>query len=190
MSNPIKNRACLNSECSLYGKKDSGNIVRHGFIYKKRGRTRRYRCDVCQSTVAATKGTPYYRLQHSRNAFDRVAAMCVEGVSKSATARIMKISWNTASRWVERAAAAAKVFNKQMTKGYDLSRSSAATLHTATASKVSEDNGNIEDVFSMLVVKDKLYYQRPSSLKRRILGASDLDDKEKGKALRFIEDLG
>jgi len=56
--------------------------------------------------------------------------------------------------------------------------------------KVSEDNGNIEDVFSMLVVKDKLYYQRPSSLKRRILGASDLDDKEKGKALRFIEDLG
>jgi transcriptional regulator with AAA-type ATPase domain len=56
--------------------------------------------------------------------------------------------------------------------------------------KVSEDNGNIDDVFSMLVVKDKLYYQRPSSFKRRILDASDLDDKKKEKALRFIEDLG
>ena len=36
----------------------------------------------------------------------RVAALSVEGVSKSSIARAMGISWNTVARWLERAAAA------------------------------------------------------------------------------------
>jgi len=152
MSKPIKNRACLNSDCPLYGKKDGGNIVRGGFICKKRGRTRRYRCNICGSTVAATKGTPYYRLQHSRNAFDQVAAMCVEGVSKSAIARIMKISWNTAARWQERAAAAAKVFNKQMTNGYELTELQLDEIRTFSGSK-----DDPTWVFTAIVVWSRLW---------------------------------
>ncbi len=120
MRHTIRNRTCPNTDCRLHGQKDAGNIIRHGFIVTKRGRTRRYRCTACGTTRSSSGGTPYFRLQHSRNAFDHVAAMCVEGVSKSSIARIMKISWNTVARWEERAAAAAREFNKCMTLSYEL----------------------------------------------------------------------
>ena len=120
MRHTIRNRTCRNTDCRLCGQKDAGNIIRHGFIVTKRGRTRRYRCTACGTTRSSSGGTPYFRLQHSRNAFDHVAAMCVEGVSKSSIARIMKISWNTVARWEERAAAAAREFNKCMTLSYEL----------------------------------------------------------------------
>jgi hypothetical protein len=37
MTNSLKNRLCPNTQCSLYARKDEGNIVRHGFFKKKRG---------------------------------------------------------------------------------------------------------------------------------------------------------
>ena len=46
--------------------------------------------------------------------------MNVEGVSISAIARIKGIAWNTAARWLERAAQAARRFNDTMTRAYDL----------------------------------------------------------------------
>ena len=36
--------------------------------------------------------------------FDQVAALSVEGVNKSAIARVQQIAWNTVDRWLEKAA--------------------------------------------------------------------------------------
>ena len=55
-------------------------------------------------------------------AFDRVAALSVEGMNKSAIARITRLSWNTVARWLERAAAAAGRFNHTNTRGLGFMR--------------------------------------------------------------------
>lgn len=53
-------------------------------------------------------------------AFGRVVALSVEGVSKSAIARIEGLSWNTVSRWLDLAALFARRFNRANTPGYVL----------------------------------------------------------------------
>ena len=40
--NPVTNRSCDNAECTLHGQFGKGNIIRHGFFRRKRGRRRRY----------------------------------------------------------------------------------------------------------------------------------------------------
>ena len=51
-------------------------------------RSQKRRCVECEKTFSATKGTPYYRLQHRRATFDTVVALRVESASTSAIARI------------------------------------------------------------------------------------------------------
>ncbi len=48
----------------------------------------------CGRTFCSTTQTPYYRIKHTRKSFDEVVTMSVEGVSKSAIARIKQLSWN------------------------------------------------------------------------------------------------
>ena len=114
----VKSLSCLNPECRSHGKVGSGNIVRHGFYRTRSGKRRRYRCVECEKTFSATKGTPYYRLQHRRATFDTVVALRVEGVSISAIARIEGIAWNTVARWLERAAQVCRRFNHRRIAGF------------------------------------------------------------------------
>ena len=111
---------CPNAGCDLQGRVLAGNIALHGYSKVKSGRRRRYRCKLCGVTFGATSGTPYKRLQHSMRRFDRVAALSVEGVSKSAIARLEGVAWNTVARWLERAAGVAKAFNERRTLGIEL----------------------------------------------------------------------
>jgi transposase-like protein len=135
MSKSVKGQADPNPECSLHAKENQRNIVLHGYIKKKRGRTRCYRCTACTKTFCSSQGTPYHRLQHSRNAFDLVASMTVKGTSKSSIARIMSISWNMIARWKKKATAAVKAFNEHMTKGYDLTEIQADEIRTFCGGK-------------------------------------------------------
>jgi transposase-like protein/IS1 family transposase len=93
-----------NKHCPPSGKGDSGAIICHGFYTTRCGKRRRYRCQSCGKTFCSTSGTPYYRLQHRRATFDEVAALSVEGLNKSAIARVKRVAWNTVHRWLERAA--------------------------------------------------------------------------------------
>ena len=77
------------------------HVVRHGYYKTKSGKRRRHRCTECRKTFCSTVNTAYYRLQHRRNTFDEVAAMSVEGVSKSAIARVKRLGWNTVDRALE-----------------------------------------------------------------------------------------
>ena len=126
----VKDRYCTNENCSLSGQCGKGNIVRHSFVQLKHGTRRRYRCTACGKTFSSTKGTPHYRLHCCHRAFDEVATMSVEGVSKSAIARIKGLAWNTVARWLERAAAAARHFNHCKTHGYELKELQADKIRT------------------------------------------------------------
>ena len=128
--NPVCCQCCPNPQCDLHGKTGKGNIIRHSFLRLKHGRRRRYRCTVCGKTFCSTTGTPYYRLQCSRSAFDHVAALSVEGLSKSAIARVMQLSWNTVARWLERAAQAAQRFSAGLVRGYMLTELQADEIRT------------------------------------------------------------
>ena len=135
MRKPIKDRACPNPDCPLYAKLRKGNIVRHSFYRTKSGRRRRFRCTSCGKTFCSNSSTVYIRLQHSRAAFDRVAALSVEGVNKSSIARVLGITWNTVARWLERAAGAARQFNHRMLRGFELSELQADEIRTFVDSK-------------------------------------------------------
>ena len=114
----VKKPRCLNPMCSLHGNVESTSIIRYGFYRTTAGKRRRYRCIGCGQTFSTTKGTPYYRLQHRRATFDSVVTLRVEGVSLSAIARIERLAWNTAARWLERAAAVCRHFSHGRTTGF------------------------------------------------------------------------
>jgi IS1 family transposase len=130
-----RGRVCPNADCRFHAQREAGNIVLHSFFRLKRGRRRRYRCTASGRTFCATTGTPYHRIQYGKNLFDEVAAMSVEGVSKSSIARIKGLSWNTVARWLERAAIAARRFNHAMTRDYVLRELQADEIRTFTISK-------------------------------------------------------
>jgi IS1 family transposase len=63
--------------------------------------------------------------------------MSVEGINRSAIARIRGISWNTVARWLERAAEAARQFNDTMTRGYEVREIQADEIKTFLTNKDS-----------------------------------------------------
>src|SRR5262249_41596027 len=66
-------------------------------------------------------GTPYHRLQHRRATFDEVATLSVEGLSKSAIARVKQIGWNTVHRWLEKPAGGWRRFSNRKNEGLSIS---------------------------------------------------------------------
>jgi transposase-like protein/IS1 family transposase len=107
----MKSLSCPNKQCLLFRNAGAGNIIGHGFNKTKWGKRRRYRCCTCGKTFCSNSGTPCYRLQHRRTTLDEVAALSVEGLNKSAIARVKRIAWNTVDRWLEKAAASCRRFN-------------------------------------------------------------------------------
>jgi transposase-like protein/IS1 family transposase len=116
----MRDRVCPNEKCELHGQMGKGNIVRHGYATVRWGRRRRYRCTACGRTFSATTGTAYSGLQRPARAFDRVATLSVEGMSKAAIARVEGLSWNTVARWLDRAARIAEQFNGRRIRDFDL----------------------------------------------------------------------
>jgi len=80
-------------------------------------------------------GTPYYRLQHRRTTFDEVAALSVEGLNKSAIARVKRIGWNTVARWLEKAADSCRRFNDRKTTGFTAAELQADEIRTTVGRK-------------------------------------------------------
>lgn len=141
---------CPNLECSEYGQ--SHRIIRFGFYRLKRGRRRRYRCDSCGKTYGQTTNTLYYRLRASQPRIDRVAAMSVEGMSRTAIARVEHIDPHTVDRWLGRASAAAERFNDTMTRNVLLQELQADELQT-----VASRQGQPTWVFTTLEVWSRLW---------------------------------
>jgi transposase-like protein/IS1 family transposase len=117
------------------GKSDSGNIIGYGFYKTKQGKRHRYRCSTCGKTFCSNSGTPYYRLQHRRTTFDEVATLSVEGLNKSAIARVKQIGWNTVNRWLQKAADSCRHFNNQAMNHIIISELQADEIRTIVHDK-------------------------------------------------------
>ena len=126
----MKSLSCPNRHCPPSGKSDVGAIIRHGFYTTRSGKRRRYQCRSCGKTFCSTTGTPYYRLQHRRTVFDEVAALSVEGLNKSAIARVKRIAWNTVHRWLEKAAGWCRRFSHRKLKGLSIRELQADEIRT------------------------------------------------------------
>jgi len=73
---------------------------------------------------------PYHRLQHRRATFDEVATLSVEGLNKSAIARVKRIAWNTVHRWLKKAAAFCRRFNNRKIAGIAITELQADEICT------------------------------------------------------------
>jgi transposase-like protein len=129
----MKSLSCPNRECALSAGTES--IIRHGFYNTNSGKRRRYRCRTCGKTFSANTGTPYHRLQHRRTTFDEVATLSVEGLNKSAIARVKQIAWNTVARWLEKAAHSCRRLNDRNVVALSLAELQADEIRTVVGSK-------------------------------------------------------
>ena len=134
--NAIDEPACCNPACDNFGRPGL-NIVGHGWFVTNSGRRRRYRCTVCGGTLSTNTGTAYSGFRCSRQEFDQVASLRVEGVSISATARVTGRSPNTIARWLERASIAAKRLNQRMLRDFGILELQADELCPFIGSKRS-----------------------------------------------------
>src|SRR5262245_57191595 len=125
----MKSLSCPNSRCPQ-GETSSGKILRHGFYKTRWGQRRRYQCGTCGKTFCSTTRTPYHRLQHRRSTFDEVAFLSVEGLNKSAIARVKRVAWNTVHRWLEKAAGCCRRFNDRKVKGLSVVELQADEVRT------------------------------------------------------------
>ena len=125
---------CPNNECP-HRDKISSKIVRHGYFNVQCGHRRRYRCLACGGTFSNRIGSAYFRLRCSAVTFDRVAMMSVEGMSRSAIARVEGVSWHTADRWISKASDYAHLFNDQIINGVELIELQADELKTLLTTK-------------------------------------------------------
>jgi transposase-like protein len=131
----MKSLSCPNRQCPPSKMSVGETIIRHGFYKTRWGNRRRYYCQACGKTFRSTIGTPYYRLHHRRATFDRVASLSVEGLSKSAIARVKQIGWNTVHRWLERAAASCRGFSNRKIKGLAIAELQADEIRTIVGAK-------------------------------------------------------
>ena len=131
----MKSLRCPNRRCSRLGKAAAESIIHHGFYKTRWGKRRRYQCRTCRRTFCSTTRTPYYRLQHRRATFDEVASLSIEGLNKSAIARVKLIAWNTVHRWLEKAADWCRRFNDRKVKGLSVVELQADEIKTIVGSK-------------------------------------------------------
>ena len=131
----MKTLRCPNAQCPLRTKPSLGMVIRFGFYPTRWGKRRRFRCKMCRRTFCRNRGTVYHRLQHRRATFDEVAALSVEGMNKSAIARVQQIAWNTVDRWLEKAAVLCRRFNDQRITGVEVTELQADEMRTMVGGK-------------------------------------------------------
>jgi len=88
---------CHNMACSARGKVGQGNIVVHSH------EERRYKCNVCGKTFAATKGTPFYWLRHQTDMVVLVVTLLAYGCPVQAIVIAFGLDERTVSDWQKRA---------------------------------------------------------------------------------------
>ena len=131
----MKSLNCPNPDCTPSKEGTAGTSIRYGFYQTRWGKRRRYQCQACGKTFCSTTGTAYHRLQHRHNTFDEVASLRVEGLDKSAIARVKRVAWNTVHRWLERAAVWCRRFNDRKMRRLSITELQADEIQTIVGGK-------------------------------------------------------
>lgn len=88
---------CPNSACPARGQSGKGNISIHS------RQERRYICNVCGTTFAETKGTPFYRLRTAKETVVQVLTLLAHGCPVQAIVAAFGLDERTVTSWQERA---------------------------------------------------------------------------------------
>lgn len=112
-------RFCPNEECSDYGKKDQGNIVKNG--HDRKG-IQRYKCKSCGQDFTATRETPLHKLKTDWVDVLEALAMLAERNSIAAVARVKEVKPDTVAHWVKKAGEHAEVVETVLVQGLGVDR--------------------------------------------------------------------
>jgi transposase-like protein/IS1 family transposase len=148
----IQTKACPNPACEHAARVDAGNIILHGSFSKATGASQRCLCKTCGTTFSGNTGTAYFGLRCSRDEFDQVMRMRVEGVSIAAIARIAGRARSTITGWIERASVSAKSFNDKHLRDFELQELQADELCTFAGKK-----SDTTWVFTTIEVSSRLW---------------------------------
>jgi transposase-like protein len=88
---------CHNPDCPARGQVGRGNIRIHS------RKERRYRCTTCDKTFAATRCTPFYRLEAPPEIVTTVTTLLCHGCPVQAVVAAFGLDERTIARWRERA---------------------------------------------------------------------------------------
>ena len=146
------NPPCPNPNCAVQDARTIRAVKPHGFYRLKRGRRRRYRCRNCDGTFSSTTHTPYYRLRSSQTKLERITSMSVEGVSRSAIARVEHLSRPTVDRGLKRASNAAQQFNDRLIRQVPVQELQADEIQT-----IALDQARPTWIFTTLEVWSRLW---------------------------------
>ena len=86
-------------------------------------------------TIVSVTCTSADFLYPTRSIFDEVTALSVEGLNKSAIARVKQIAWNTVARWLEKAAHSCRPFNDRRVGALAVAELQADEIRTIVGSK-------------------------------------------------------
>jgi len=104
---------CLNEACEDYNKINQGNVVKSGKTDKG---VQRYICKTCKKSFTETKGTIFYRNRHTEDEIIECISMLGDRNSLAAIHRIKGIKEETVMKWLEKASAHVKQFERLIRK--------------------------------------------------------------------------
>ncbi len=105
---------CHNSECPDRGKVGGGNITIHSL------KERRYWCNGCNKSFAATKGTPLYRLHKPVETYCIVMTLLSHGCPPQAIVAALGLDERTVGDWVLKAGQHCEQVHKHLVKAVEL----------------------------------------------------------------------
>ena len=111
----LKDEACPNPQCPLYGKKAKGNIVSNGTIPTKQGENRRkFLCKVCGKSFCSRTGTIFYDLRTPEEKVLLALKLLVKGMPLRGVADVLKVKLDTVRHWLKVAAEHSQGVNKML----------------------------------------------------------------------------
>jgi transposase-like protein len=101
----LKNEACPNPRCSLYGKTGKANIVSNGTYPTKDGAAaRRFLCKQCGESFCNRVGTIFYDLRSPEERVLMALKLLVKGMPLRGVAEVLEVKLDTVRHWLQVAA--------------------------------------------------------------------------------------
>ncbi len=101
----LKNEACPNHQCPLYGQPGKGNIVSNGTYPTKEGESaRRFLCRQCGESFCSRVGTIFYDLRSSDEKVLMALKLLVKGMPLRGIAEVLGVKLDTVRHWLKLAA--------------------------------------------------------------------------------------
>lgn len=127
----LKDEACPNPTCSLYGKTAKGNIVSNGTIQTKQGgRRRKFLCKVCGRSFCSRTGTIFYDLRTPEEKVLLALKLLVKGMPLRGVAEVLDVKLDTVRHWLKVAADHSEKVNEVLLKELKVSQVELDALWT------------------------------------------------------------